>query len=93
MQIGASEECPKHIAAAGAAVHPGFAHGSDFDIGLVELAVGSKTPPVQLYEGGDLGYNDCHKLSYLTARTVDDIGGSLPPRAMVTELAGGEHGL
>jgi len=86
VQIGASEECPEHIAAAGGAVHPGFAHGSDFDIGLVELAEGSKTPPVQLYEGGDLGYSDCHKLSYLTARTVDTIGGSLPPRAMVTEL-------
>jgi len=84
--IGASEECPEYIAAVGASVHPGFAHGNDFDIGLVELAEGSKTPPVQLYEGGDLGYNDCHKLSYLTARTVGGTGGFGSPQAMVTEL-------
>jgi hypothetical protein len=85
-QIGASEECPEYIAAVGASVHPGFAHGNDFDIGLVELVEGSKTPPVQLYEGGDLGYNDCHKLSYLTARTVVGKSGSDSPHAIVTEL-------
>ena len=39
-----------------------YEYSGDFDIALIELATPSKLSPVQLYEGGDLGFNDCHAL-------------------------------
>jgi hypothetical protein len=39
-----------------------YEYNGDYDIGLIQLATPSKLFPVQLYEGGDLGFNDCHAL-------------------------------
>jgi hypothetical protein len=49
-------------------VHAGYADGGDYDLGVVELMSAATALPVQLYEGGDLGYTDCGgsgELSYL----------------------------
>ena len=66
-------------------VHPGYAHGTDFDIGLVELASSSSVSPMELYEGGDLGYNDCNKLSYLTAHFSNGSGVIGKPLTLMTQ--------
>jgi len=39
-----------------------YEYNGDYDMALIELATPSKLSPVQLYEGGELGFNDCHAL-------------------------------
>ncbi|MGB1591243.1 MAG: hypothetical protein ACPIOQ_00710 [Promethearchaeia archaeon] len=46
-------------------IHPGFEIDGDYDIGLVKLAASSTIQPVQLYEGGDLGFSDCNQVCFL----------------------------
>jgi len=78
VEIAASEGCPEKIKVARGHVHPGYI-GGDYDIGIIELAKPSKVKPVQLYKGGDLGYNDCHALGYLSVRAEEG-------EAMVSQL-------
>ena len=67
VELAGSEGCPETIELARALVHPGHEFGGDYDVGLIELATPSSVTPVQMYEGGDLGYNDCHALEYIAA--------------------------
>ena len=54
--------CGEKISVARTLIHPGFEISGDYDIGLVELAASSTIQPVQLYEGGDLGFSDCNQV-------------------------------
>jgi hypothetical protein len=67
VELAISEGCPEKIDMARTLVHPGHEYGGDYDVGLIELATPSSVTPVQIYEGGDLGYNDCHALQYIAA--------------------------
>ena len=67
VELAIAEGCLEKIEVARALVHPGHEHGGDYDVGLIELATPSSVTPVQIYEGGDLGYNDCHELQYIAA--------------------------
>ena len=67
VELAISEGCPEKIEMVRVLVHPGHEYGGDYDVGLIELATPSSVTPVQIYEGGDLGYNDCHALQYIAA--------------------------
>ena len=67
VELAGSEGCPETIELARALLHPAYEYGGDYDVGLIELATPSSVTPVQMYEGGDLGYSDCHALQYIVA--------------------------
>ena len=67
VEVAGSEGCPEEHDLARALMHPGYEYGGDYDVGLIELATPSSVTPVQMYEGGDLGYSDCHALQYIAA--------------------------
>lgn len=71
VELAGSEGCPETIQLVRALVHPGHEFGGDYDVGLLELATPSSVMPVQMYEGGDLGYNDCHALEYIAALVME----------------------
>jgi hypothetical protein len=67
VKLAGSQGCPETIKVARALVHPGHEFEGDYDVGLIELATPSSVTPVQMYEGGNLGYTDCHALEYIAA--------------------------
>ena len=65
MQVGTVSGCGEKISVARTLIPPGFEIDGDYDIGLVKLAASSTIQPVQLYEGGDLGFSDCNQVCFL----------------------------
>jgi len=72
--LAGAEGCAEQLDVARVLVHPGYEYGGDYDVGLLHLATPSSVPPVQMYEGGDLGFSDCNALQYLVALAAVEEG-------------------